>query len=102
MSPLYYPDHKHTAASAMQSLHVRAHESPVLYLLPAETAPRCEESGHGIRLMAFSFSLILPSVGGIDMICLGGSGSSFSRLGMLEADVPAKQSKGKIKDNQGK
>lgn len=76
------------------SEHIR---SPVLYLLPAETAPRCEESGNGIKLRAFSFSLLLPSVGGTDMICLGGSGSSFSRLVMLEADVPAKHSKGKIR-----
>lgn len=71
--------------------------SPVLYLLPAGTAPRCEESGDGNKLMAFSFSLLLPSVGGTDMICLDGSGSSPSGLVMLEADVPSKQSKEKIR-----
>lgn len=72
-------------------------QSPALYLLPDGTAPMCEESGDGSKFMAFSLSLLLPSVGGTDMICLGGSGSSFSGLVMLEADVPSKQSKGKIR-----
>lgn len=75
-------------------------QSPVLYLLPAGTAPRCEESGKGNKLMAFSLSLTLPSVGGTDMICLGGSDSSFSGLVTLEADVPSKQSKGKKRINR--
>lgn len=69
----------------------------MLYLLLAWTAARCEESGDGDKFMAFSFSLLLSSVGSTDMICLGGSSSSFPGLMMLEADVPSKQSKWKIR-----
>lgn len=58
--------------------------------MPDGTAPRCEESGDGNKLRAFSLSLLLPSVGGTDMICLGGSGSSFSGLVMLKADVQSR------------
>lgn len=65
--------------------------------MPDGTAPRREESGDGNKLRAFSLSLLLPSVRGTDMMCLGGPGSSFSGLVMLEADVPSKQSKEKIR-----
>lgn len=75
--------------------------SSVLYLLPAGAAPRCEESGDGNKLISFSLSLLLPSVGGTDMICLGGSGSSFLGLVTSEADVPSKQQR-ECEDKQGK
>jgi len=70
----------------------------LLYLLPAGGTPRCEESGDGNRLISFSLSLFLFSVGVKDMFsCLGGStSSSFSDLAISEADTPSKENKGKI------
>lgn len=71
----------------------------LLYLLPAGDTPRYEESGDGNRLISFSLSLFLFSVGVKDTFsCLGGSTSSaFSELVILEADVPSKENKEKAK-----
>lgn len=71
----------------------------LLYLLPVGDTPRCEESGDGNRLISFSLSLFLFSVGVKDMFsCFCGStSSSFSELVTLEADVPSKENKGKMK-----
>ena len=76
----------------------------LLYLLPAGDTPTCEESGDGNRLISFSLSLFLFSVGVKDMFsCLGSStSSSFPEWVILEADVPSKENKGKMKINQGK
>lgn len=68
----------------------REYKAPSETALLAGTAARCEESGDGDKFMAFSFSLLLSSMGRTDMICLGGSSSSFPGLVMLEADVQSR------------
>lgn len=69
----------------------------LFYLLRAGDIPGCEGSGDGSRLISFSLSLCLLSVGVKDTSsCLGGStSSSFSEVVTLEGDIPAKEIKGK-------
>lgn len=71
----------------------------LFYLLHAGDIPGCEGSDDGSRLISFSFSSCLFSVGVKDTFsCLGGStSSSFSEVLMLEGDIPAKEIKGKVR-----
>lgn len=76
--------------------------SPLLHLPRAGDIPSCEESGDGNKLISFSLSLFLLSVGVKDMFsCLGGStSSSFSELAVPEGDIPAKENKGQVKSSR--
>lgn len=69
--------------------------SLLLHLPRAGDTPSCEESGDGNKLISFSLSLFLLSVGVKDMFsCLGGSiSSSFSELVVPEGDIPAKENR---------
>lgn len=77
----------------------RANSASGLYSLPAGATPGREESGDGSRLSSLSPSLFLFSMGVKEMFsCLAGSAScSFAALVAFEADVPSKESKGKVK-----
>lgn len=81
---------------------VKANQNLLFHLLHAGDIPSCEESGDGNKLISFSLSLFLFSVGVKDMFsCLGGStSSSFSELVILEGDIPAKENKGKVKSSR--
>lgn len=78
--------------------NVRANSESVS-LLPASGTPGREESVDGNRLISFSLSIFLFSVGIKDLFSgLGGStSSSFPESAILEADVPSKKNKGKMK-----